>query len=49
MCLECELALLFSTFLYGMTVVVGLFAVLAIKRLYFDRKKEKERELKTQT
>jgi len=47
MCIECELALLFSTFLYGMTVVVGLFGVVAIKRLYFDRKKEKE--LKTLT
>jgi len=40
MCSECELALLFSTFLYGMTAVVGIFGVYAVKTLYLDRKKE---------
>jgi len=46
MCTECELALLFSTFLYGMTAVVGLFGVVAVKTLYFDRNKKNEGELK---
>ena len=40
MCIECELSLLFSTFLYGMTVVVGLFGIVAVKKVYFDKKKE---------
>lgn len=40
MCTECELALLFSTFLYGMTAVVGLFGILAVKTLYFDRRRK---------